>query len=214
MALSTIVKKCVGTWKMNNKVMLIVTEGETDEEFYKKILEYIKLKGNIDKFPFNKIDFICARGIGNLQNKIIRSIKNKLYVSQEMSDVRKTIVLCYDLDVFEYNQNPPIDRKYVIEEIKRLGDCSIITIEAKQTIEDFFLFDFEGIKKFLRLKKTYKLKRKGYQGLKQMFRDCGKTYFKGEKVEGLIQQLNMDIIFENIKNDLRDFCAELGYIVK
>lgn len=191
--------------------MLIVTEGQTDREFYKKILEFIKIKGEINKFPFETIDFICAKGIGNLQNKIINTIKDRFLSFDKIPETEKTIVLCYDLDVFEYNQNPPIDRVKVIKDIEALGDCKILKIEATNMIEDFFLFDFEGIKKFLGLKKNYKLKNKGYEGLKKMFRDGGKTYFKGEKVEFFIDRLNLDIIFVNIQSELRELCKALGY---
>lgn len=191
--------------------MLIVTEGETDEEFYKKLLNHIKVISKVPRFPFNSIDFVCAKGIGNLQNKIVNIIRSRLFNSEETIETEKTIVLCYDLDVFEYNQNPPIDREQVIKDIKSLGKCKIIKIEAKNMIEDYFLIDFEGIRKYLRLKPNYRLKLSGYEGLKKMFRDGGKTYFKGEKVEGFIEKLNLGKIFSEIKSEIKDFCLALGY---
>lgn len=190
--------------------MLIVTEGETDLEFYKKVLEKFKLKYNKSKFPFDNIDFVCAKGIGNLQSKIINVIKRRLFNTQDYVDAKKTIILCYDKDVFEYSQNPPIDREQLISEIKSLGECNIIRIEANRMIEDFFLHDYDGIRKYLRLKQTYKLKLTGYQGLKKMFKDAGKTYFKGEKAEGFIDRLDLDLIIDKIGEELKELKVVLS----
>lgn len=198
---------------MNKRVMLVVTEGETDREFYKKMLQHIRAKLDFGRLPFDNIEFECAKGIGNMQNKIIRIIARKMFSSEDKENVKRTIVLCYDRDVFEYNQNPPIDRDKLVKDILNLGDCDVIKIEANRMIEDFFLYDFENIRKFLRLKKSYKLKLKGYEGLKKMFKDSGKTYFKGERVEGFIDKLEMDVIIPKISNEIREFCELIGYNV-
>jgi len=77
---------------MIKKVMLIVTEGETDEEFYKKLLEHIRTKMHLNKFPFDKINFVCARGIGNMQQKIVNVIERRLFSSEDMIDAEKTVI--------------------------------------------------------------------------------------------------------------------------
>jgi hypothetical protein len=183
----------------NKRVLLVVTEGQTDDLFYKRMIAHIKKIGNMDRYPFDSIDFVCAKGIGNLQKKIVNVIRSRLFSVQEYIDADITVVLCYDHDVFEYSQNPPIDREELENDILNLGECTIIKIEARRMIEDFFLHDFEGIRSHLRLKKTYKLKKTGYEGIKQMFKDGGKTYFKGENVDGLIDKLNFDVIFGKMR---------------
>ena len=204
-------KNYVGTWNMIKKVMLIVTEGETDEEFYKKLLEHIRTKMHLNKFPFDKINFVCARGIGNMQQKIVNVIERRLFSLEDMIDAEKTVILCYDYDVFEHGQHPPIDRQKLEDDIKKLGDCKIIKIVANRMIEDFFLHDFENIRKFLRLKKNYQLKGTGYEGLRKMFKDANRTYFKGERVSGFIDKLDMELIVSKISSDIKEMCEILGY---
>ncbi len=196
---------------MIKKVLLIVTEGETDEEFYKKLLEYIKTKIHLNRFPFDKIDFICAKGIGNMQHKIVNVINRKLFNSEYMLNAEKTIVLCYDHDVFEHGQHPPIDRQKLENDIKQLGECKVMRIVADRMIEDFFLHDFENIRKFLRLKKDYQLKESGYEGLRKMFKDANRTYFKGERVSGFIDKLDMELIASKISLTIKELCEILGY---
>ena len=144
---------------MIKKVLLIVTEGETDEEFYKKLLEYIKTKIHLNRFPFDKIDFICAKGIGNMQHKIVNVINRKLFNSEYMLNAEKTIVLCYDHDVFEHGQHPPIDRQKLESDIKQLGECKVMRIVADRMIEDFFFTTLKTLENFLRLKKIISLKK-------------------------------------------------------
>jgi len=74
------------------------------------------------------------------------------------------------------------------------------------------LIDIEGIKRFLRLPRRYKLPNKsGLELLKQMFKDASKTYFKGERVSGLVDALDICLILTKICKQLSVLCNELGY---
>lgn len=58
---------------MNKKrILVIYTEGETDEEFYKKIIDEIKKINDNLNFNFNKIKFICSKSIGRMHKKNAR----------------------------------------------------------------------------------------------------------------------------------------------
>jgi len=193
------------------KVIWIVTEGETDQEFYKKIIAQIRQNFNGKPFAVDKLKFYCAKGIGNFSKKIPKTFENDIV--SKYPEEEKIIFLCYDVDVFDYAAKPPIDRKKVVKDLKRLGAKKIYHIKADKTIEDFFLIDEQGITDFLRLGKKYKVKKglKGLELLKRMFKDANKTYFKGEKTEGLIEALDLKLIMANICVQLSQLCKELGY---
>lgn len=195
---------------MNNRVLVIVTEGLTDEEFYKKVMQTIKENNNNINYHFKKIDYICAYGISNFQNKIPN--KFKYMYQNQYKDYDIIVCLCYDKDVFYYNQKPPIDRDKLKNDLLKFGATKVIQVAADKSIEDFFLIDIEGIKKYLRLPRNYKFpKKSGLELIKQMFKDANKTYFKGERVAGLIDQLNINLILSKICNQLVSLCHELGY---
>ena len=99
------------------------------------------------------------------------------------------------------------------KEFLAIGANKIIEIIAKNTIEDFFLYDIEGVKKFLKLPKSYKVnrKKKGLKTLKKMFEDANRVYFKGEKVEGLVKALDKKLILSKICSQIYVLCEELGY---
>jgi|SRR5690554_614568 len=192
-------------------IIWFVTEGETDQEFYKKLINYIRELHHNKPFKVQKIDFFCARGIGNFSKKILRAFYGQIV--RNYPNYKKIVFLCYDTDVFEYTAKPPIDRKKIIEALKEMGADQVHQIKAKRTIEDFFMIDQEGIQKFLRLSNKYKIS-SGLTGLKKivkMHKDAQKTYFKGEKSEGLIDILDMELIMSKVGDKFLTLCKELGY---
>lgn len=193
------------------RLLVIVTEGPTDEEFYRKVLSEIKQNNDGVKFSFDSIKFICAYGICNFARKIPSKFKRE-FANDEFLDYEKVVCLCYDLDVFNYAQKPPIDRAKLEDELLNAGANKVIHIRADRTIEDFFLKDIEGIKNYLGLSKKYKLpKKSGLELLKQMFKDSKKTYFKGERVRGFVDALNISLILSKICGQISALCYELSY---
>ena len=64
-------------------------------------------------------------------------------------------------------------------------------MQAKRSIEDWFLYDLEGILKFLRLAKNTKVSGKnGYDKLQRLYKQANKIYYKGIKSNGMKDQLN------------------------
>ena len=141
-------------------------------------------------------------------NKFKHEICTSAYKEYE-----KVVCFCYDNDVFEFNQNPPINRALMKNDFISAGANKVIEIIANRTIEDFFLFDIEGIKKYLNLPKSYKttFKSNGLETIKKMFNDANRVYFKGEKVIGLVKSLNKKLILESICSQIFILCNELGY---
>lgn len=99
------------------------------------------------------------------------------------------------------------------KDFKNAGADKLIEIIADKTIEDFFLYDIDGIKNYLNLGKSYKVsfKNNGLETIKKMFEDANRVYFKGERVEGLVKSLNKKLILSNICSQIHILCKELGY---
>lgn len=194
------------------RVLIIITEGDTDEEFYKKIIDEIKKSNNNVNFNFQKIIYFCSKGIGKMHKKMLNKFKTQI-CCQKYNKYEKVVCFCYDYDVFEFDKNPPINRTKMREDFETAGADKIIEIIAKRTIEDFFLYDVNGVKKYLKLPKTYKVPKgkSGLETINKMFNDANKVYFKGEKVEGLVKMLDKKLILENICTQIHTLCVELGY---
>lgn len=198
---------------MNKKrILIIITEGETDEKFYKKIIDEIKKVNDNKIYNFSTIKYICSKSITKMHKKMLGKFKNEVCCSK-YNDYQKIVCFCYDYDVFEFNQNPPINRIKMKKEFTAAGADKIIEIVAKSSIEDFFLYDIEGVKKYLKLPKNYKVtkKKNGLETIKKMFEDANRVYFKGEKVEGLVKTLDKKLILSKICPQIHILCEELGY---
>jgi hypothetical protein len=193
------------------KVVWIVTEGETDLEFYKQIVAQLRSNFNNAPFGVDSLSFYCAKGIGNFARKISNTFKNK--IAKDYPNHEKIVFLCYDVDVFDYSMKPPIDRKNVIKLLKTLGAKKVYQLKADKTIEDFFIMDIDGIKNFLGLGKKYnpKQNKNGLETIKKMFKDANRTYFKGEKIEGLVSSLDLNLVMSQICEQLSSLCQEIGY---
>ena len=91
------------------------------------------------------------------------------------------------------------------------GASKVIHIKAKKSIEDFFMYDLDGIINYLKIARPKSLK--GSTGLKKLetlFLNANRIYQKGHKCSGFIDSLNMNTIFPNICEEIRPLCTELG----
>ena len=188
---------------------MIITEGETDEEFYKEVISTIKKVNNGIKFKFDKIKYICAKSITRIHKKMLSRFEKD--ICTEFADWEKVVCFCYDSDVFEMSTNPPIDREKVKRDFLKAGASDIIEIVAERSIEDFFLYDIEGVKRYLGLPSNYKVPNDtGIKVLEKMFKDKNRIYYKGERVEGLVKKLDIKLIFSKICHKLSKLCLQLG----
>lgn len=119
-------------------------------------------------------------------------------------DYKFIVFLCYDTDVFEYQQHPQIDWKQIEKELKENGAIKVVHVRAHKSIEDWFLKDVKNIIKFLKLPQTTKLKGKtGQEKIENLFKKANKIYIKGQRCEGLIKCLDMSVIMKKVPNELR-----------
>lgn len=196
---------------LNNKVLVIVTEGETDEVFYKKILEVLKLKTPNNYFLVDKIDHICIKGFGKFDSKLNNILKDRVKKYKKRYEYTQIdVFLCYDNDVFIGKKNPPINWDKIEKCLYSNGANHVYHIVADKAIEDFILMDFNGVLRYLNIKNTKNNDYKGHEGLKKLFKKTGKAYIKGSRCDGLLSSLDFGIIEKSICNQLNPLCKSLG----
>lgn len=193
-----------------NRCFIFFVEGDTEVEFYKYLISYIRQKYVDGKFKFY-IKYQNVKGVGGFKNialrKFLKDIKPK-YKGCEF-----IIVLCRDTDVFEIAEKPPVKWDEVEKEFKKKGAKKVLHIQAIHSIEDWFLYDRDGIISFLRLRKNTNIVGKnGYEKLKKLFKMANKMYYKGVKSDGLVEKLNMELIEQNIYQQLEPLYEEFGVI--
>lgn len=192
-----------------SKCLVLFVEGDTEVEFYKHVISNARQKRAGGRFDIN-IECKNVRGVGGFKNialrKFIKEIKPKYREECEFS-----VALCRDTDVFEISPKPPIKWDEIEMAFKENGAHKVIHIEAKQSIEDWFLLDEEGIISFLRLPKRTKVSGvNGYDKLKKLFKQANKMYYKGMKSNGMVGRLDIDKIVQNVHAELAPLYNEPG----
>ena len=203
--------------KATADVVILLVEGATEVEFYKKLLISLNRKYAPESCVIRQP--IDMKGIGNFKNGAVRQFnidatnfkKSKRY-NQELDYVYH-VFMCIDTDVFEFQSNPPINKEKVKESINKANVIPHF-IEACHSIEDWFLEDLDGIADFLKTNKTnLSTKVKGKNGadkLDNLFRPFNKRYTKGVKCEGLVDKLDVVKIFNNHQNEFSELISLLN----
>ena len=191
-----------------NKCIVLIVEGATEVEFYKSLIAHIRSRRRGIEFHTH-VEYINVGGIGGFKNIALRKFQKQ--VKRKHEGDRFLIVLCGDKDVFEYAQRPPLDwdeMKGTFQEDSSVD--KVISILAVHSIEDWFLLDEDGLKRYLRLPQNTNVRgRSGYDKMQNLFRQAGKTYLKGMKCEGLMDRLNIDLIMTMEKDQLAPLYEEL-----
>ena len=191
------------------KCVVIYTEGETDKEFYDKVLDEIKNRISDKKFKVDLLKKECITGIAKFQKKLLNKFVKEV-VKKCSKEYEIIVFLCYDTDVFEFGANPPVDRKKLEADLIKNGASKVFHIKATKTIEDFFTYDIDGICNFLKIPKPKNLKGTGLEKVEKMFLKANRIYQKGYKCSGFIASLDMNIIFPKICENIKPLCVELG----
>lgn len=184
-----------------SKCLVLIVEGDTEEQFYKRIITNAKEKRPNKRFD-TSIEHLNVKGVGGFKNIALRKFIKKVKPKYD-EDCVFTTVLCRDTDVFELSPKPPVDWAEVEKELRENGAEKVITVRAKHSIEDWFLYDADNIISFLRLKKGTEVSgMNGYDKLKRLYKRANKIYYKGMKADGMIAKLDIAKISEAAKNQL------------
>ena len=148
--------------------------------------------------------------MGGFKSIALRKFTKEIKTKYD-DDCEYTVVLCSDTDVFDFAPKPPIKWDEVKKELKENGAGKIIHVQARRSIEDWFLYDLGGILKFLRLGKNTKVSGKnGYDKLQRLYKQANKVYFKGIQSNGMIARLDIEKIADAVKDQLNPLYKELG----
>lgn len=193
---------------MMNKCIVLFVEGDTEVEFYKSVIADAKNYRKNKMFDVN-IEIRNVKGISGFKNNALRKFTKEIKVHYK-DDYKFVIFLCSDTDVFEFSTKPPINWNDVETSLYNAGASKVIQIKAKHSIEDWFLYDYNGILSFLRLPKKTKISGgSGYEKLKILFSKANKMYIKGMKSNGMISKLDIDVISTKIYDLLKPLYDEL-----
>jgi len=190
----------------NKKIVTLFVEGPTEIEFYKAIIKYAH---DVMGAPFNcSFELIDMQGIGNFKDNALRKFKalRKKHPNDDFY-----ALLCIDTDVFQFSKKPPINKTTVKKSIENAGAQKVYYIEAKLSIEDWFLADFDGVISYLGLpKNTKRPKGKGQEVLKKLFMDAKRVYVKGHNTENFIKALDIGKIMKANCDPLKILCRIAG----
>lgn len=183
--------------------------GDTEVELYKQVVANTRKLHPAGRFDTN-IEYRNVGGVGGFKSIALRKFVKEIKPKYE-DNCEFTIVLCSDTDVFEFASKPPIKWNEVKRELMNNGALKIIHVQAKRSIEDWFLYDTEGILGFLRLGKNTRVSGKnGYDKIQRLYKQANKVYYKGIQSNGMIGRLDIEKIADAVKDQLNPLYKALG----
>lgn len=190
---------------MNPSHVLIFVEGDTDEVFFKALIDYYASVSSNKLLPY---DVCNLKGVTRYSSKLLAKLKNEYLPTAKTGSYKiKTVCCSYDTDVFEVKQPQIVKWDAIGKSVKRMGIDEFIRVGVKSSIEDWILDDMHGICNFLRLKQVPSSLKgiNGYQKLLDLYNKARKTYKKGYETKELINALDMSAI----RNKRQDVLAPL-----
>lgn len=190
--------------------VILFVEGDTDELFFKALIEYYRQKSQKHLLPCS----ICnLKGVTRYTSKLLAKLKNE-YLPEARNKTFKIQTVCcsYDTDVFEVKHPLMVDWRALEKKVKKLGIEHFVQIGVKSAIEDWILDDIEGICAFLKMKTVPKALKgsDGFSKLADLYVKAHRTYQKGYATKELIATLDMGKIVEKRKDALVQLEGVLG----
>jgi hypothetical protein len=182
----------------DKRLIVLFVEGETEEVFYKYLLDHWRQIGGLSII---ETKIINLHGIGNYAKKSVSKYKGE--ICRDYPNCKHEIFLAYDTDVFELAQKPPVDWVKVEKELKTSGAVSVTHLKAEKMIEDWLIFDLDGICSALKIKKPGKLDAiSGHEKMKKLFKNANRVYQKGFSMKDFIPKLSMQKITTGVYTTL------------
>ena len=198
---------------MNPSHVLIFVEGDTDEVFFKALIDYYATVSSNKLLPYE----VCnLKGVTRYSSKLLAKLKNEYLPTAKLGSYKiKTVCCSYDTDVFEVKQPKIVKWDDIGKSVKRMGTDEFIRVGVKSSIEDWILNDIHGICNFLRLKQVPSSLKgiNGYQKLLDLYNKARKTYKKGYETKELINALDMSAIRNKRQDVLAPLEEALGVVM-
>ena len=197
----------------NPSHVLIFVEGDTDEVFFKALIDYYASVSSNKLLPY---DVCNLKGVTRYSSKLLAKLKNEYLPTAKTGSYKiKTVCCSYDTDVFEVKQPQIVKWDAIGKSVKRMGIDEFIRVGVKSSIEDWILDDMHGICNFLRLKQVPSSVKgiNGYQKLLDLYNKARKTYKKGYETKELINALDMSAIRNKRQDVLASLEEALGVVM-
>ena len=198
---------------MNPSHVLIFVEGDTDEVFFKALIDYYASVSSNKLLPYE----VCnLKGVTRYSSKLLAKLKNEYLPTAKLGSYKiKTVCCSYDTDVFEVKQPQIVKWDDIGKSVKRMGIDEFIRVGVKSSIEDWILNDIHGICNFLRLKQVPSSLKgiNGYQKLLDLYNKARKTYKKGYETKEHINALDMSAIRNKRQDVLAPLEEALGVVM-
>jgi len=188
----------------NPNSILLLYEGDTEKEFYRRMIS-----NNVPNRRI-RISYDNLKGIStNINSKVIAKIKKHL--ENNPSEDNVNVFLGIDREGDRTNESP-IDINHILKTLSPAKQriAGIIEILATQDLESWLFIDIEGIFNFLRVPRRSRNPRRfqniesfNHRNLSYLFRQYKRVYSKGHRVEGLLESLDLNKIYEECP-DLRE----------
>ena len=194
--------------------VVIFVEGDTDEVLFKALVEYYKGVSETELRPCK----ICnLRGVTRYSSKLLAKLKNEILPDARKGGYMVQAVCCsYDTDVFEVRNPLIVNWDGLRKQVNRLGIVEFVRLGIKSSIEDWLLCDMAGACRYLKLKSAPKAL-KGADGcakLNDLYTKVGRVYQKGYQAKGLVEALDMGVIRDKRRGELKELEAVLGVKIK
>ena len=194
----------------SSKQIIIFVEGDTDEVFFKALLDYYK---SSSQAPLTPCEVINLKGVTRYTGKLLAKLRNEILPEAKRKNTSiQTICCTYDTDVFEVRNPLIVNWDSIRSKIKRMGVESFIRIGVSSSIEDWILDDVDGICSYLKLKQIPK-SLKGTNGnarLCDLYSRARKIYSKGYSAREMISSLNFSVIRDKRLSSLQELEKALG----
>ena len=194
----------------SSKQIIIFVEGDTDEVFFKALLDYYK---SSSQAPLTPCEVINLKGVTRYTSKLLAKLRNEILPEAKRKNTSiQTICCTYDTDVFEVRNPLIVNWDSIRSKIKRMGVESFIRIGVSSSIEDWILDDIEGICSYLKLKQIPK-SLKGTNGnarLCELYSRARKIYSKGYSAREMISSLNFSLLRDKRLSFLQELEKALG----
>lgn len=193
--------------------VLLFVEGDTDEVFFKALIEYY---ASVSTSPLLPFDVCNLKGVTRYSSKLLAKLKNEyLPMARNNGYSIKAVCCSYDTDVFEAKQPMIVNWETIDKSVKRMGIEEFIRVGVKSSIEDWILDDVSSIYKYLHLKQVpITLKgTNGYQKMLDIYSRAKRTYKKGYETKELINRLSMNVIRNKRSEALAPLETALGVVL-
>jgi hypothetical protein len=186
--------------KSNYQIIAFV-EGDTEKEFFEALIKYYRINSTNS---IHHIKIFNVKGIGRFEARVISKLKHDILINTAGEKI--SVVCCYDTDVFELAQKPPVNWEIIKRNVLALGIKEFIEVKAKRMLEDWLLKDVNGLCKYLKITPPKKIEGKdGLDKIKRLFKKGNKLYIKGHNSVKFIPSLNISIIRKEVKAELVEF---------